>query len=326
MNRAEPKSHSHTPPPEYQADDGEYSRRENGLVSRKCPACGRWIGLGPKGGAWSFQQHVNSNSCAKERKKKELEAVRPTSKATNVFTPHPLPFMAPASLAPALPQQYIPSAFHLLANSSPSPHLATPSLRPSWSAPSSPQICSAPSYTHSHVALPSLALEPKWLPQVPTIPPPARKGCPGSLILWEPGDPATTYPFTLHSRNLKDSTPLPWTVELGERPGSLRLRSDECRGVSGPSQSCCQPCAGITSSTKYQQVEDHAKHDHKHRAYDKLNFEQLATRTHEKSSLLTKERSKVGFLGSPMYALASDKLFQGSVIGPPDPDPLTKVK
>ena len=308
MNCTDPPSHPHTPP-EHQPDHGEYCQCENSLKTRKCPRCNQWIGLGPKGGEWPFQQHIGSNSCTREKKRKELEAIHPVSKATsyaNVVTPHPLPLTTPASLGPThlfalgfhttLPQQFIPSAPWSLANPPPLalgayPRLTTlaslPSLGTSWSALSSPQICSAPSY--SHIAPPSLTLEPKLCPQLPPAPPLAQKTCTGSLVLWEAGDPATTYPFTLCSCNLKGSTLLLWAIKLGECPGSLWLCSDECLGVSGPSQSCCQPCAGITSSTKYQQAEDRAKHDHKHRAYDKLNFEQLEGRAQEKGGLLAKE-------------------------------------
>ena len=240
----------------------------------------------------------------KERRRKESEAAHLVSKSTNypeIPTLPPSPFAALATstsmLVPSAPHSLaglLPSALgsppsHLFALSPPPPSLKTSP----WSAPSSPHIHSISSHTSSHIALPSLALEPKQHSHWPTVSPLAQKKCPGSLILWEPGDPATTYPFNLHSFSLEGSATLPWTATIGERPGSLRLRSDDCDGVSGPSQSCCQPCAGIATSTKYQQVEGRAKNDCRHRAYDKLNWEQLVGRTREKSDLLAKERSKV---------------------------------
>lgn len=319
MYRADKSSQNmhHPPtPPKYLVNGNMYHRHENGSTSRQCSVCGRWIGLGPKGGEWSFQLHVNSTSCAKEREKKV--ATRPVSKSTS-YTEVPTsplsPFTTPTSLALAypfapgpftsLPHQFIPSAPcslagplpltpgsrppHLIALDPPPPSLGTSS----WSAPGSPQICSTPSYIRSHTALPSLALESAWCPQWSAVPPLAQKMCPGSLVLWEPGDPATTYPFNLHHQDLKSPIKLPWTVAVGERPGSLRLWSDNCTSVCDPSQSCCHSCAEITPSTRYQQVEDRAKNDSRHRAYDKLSWEQMAGRTREKGDLLAKERSKV---------------------------------
>lgn len=313
MHRVEPPhqnvSNPLIPPSESQTRSSTYCQHENGSISRKCLVCGRWIGLGPKGGEWSFQLHVGSSSCTKERKKMELEAARthPVSKTTSYAempTLPPSPFTLPASSDPVLVNN--PSATHPLTNllpstmdSHPPPFFALDppplSLRtPSWSAPSSPQICSTPSmYASSHMTLPSLTLESNWQSRWLAVSPLTQKKCLGSLVLWESGDPATAYPFNLHSCDLKDSITLPWAVTVGERPSSLRLRSESCRGVCGPSQSCCQDCAEITSSTKYQQLEDRAKNDHKHRAYDKLNWEQLVGRTREKSDLLVKERSKV---------------------------------
>ncbi|KAF9778156.1 hypothetical protein BJ322DRAFT_1025247 [Thelephora terrestris] len=291
------------PPLESSIQSGAYRQQENGSMSRKCPTCGKWIGLGPKGAEWSFQLHTGSNSCAKERKKMELEAARahPPSKSmgyTAIPMLPPSPFISPVSSAPALIDK--PSATRLLANVLPSTidsHLfpldpPSPSFGTlAWSAPGSPQVCSTPSIS-SHIALPSLMLESNWHPNWPALSPltqipPAQKSCPGSLVLWEPGDPATTYPFNLHSS--EGSSTLPWTVAVGERPGSLRLWSNSCGGVCDPSQPCCQDCAEITSSIKYQQADNRAKNDYKHRVYDKLNWEQLVKRTREKSDLLMKE-------------------------------------
>jgi len=205
----------------------------------------------------------------------------------------------------SLTQQFVPSAPHSLAGlpsltpRSCLPHLVALDPPPLslgmslWSAAGSPQICSTPSYIRSHIALPSLTLESAWCPQWSAVPPLAQKKCPGSLVLWEPGDPATTYPFNLHSQALKSSIKLPWVVAVGEHSGSLRLWSNNCSGVCDPSQSCCYSCAEITSSTKYQQAGDCAKSDSRHHAYDKLNWEQMAGRTREKGDLLKKERSKV---------------------------------
>ena len=261
MYRIEPLPQNAPDPPipptdECQANDGTY-RRENGLTSRLCPECNRWIGLGPKGGEWSFQLHVNSTSCVKERKKNVSEAAHPVTKST-IYTKIPTP---PPSLFTT------PVSFTL---DSPLPSLGVSS----WSAPSSPQICSSPSYARSRIALPSLSLESEWYSRQPAAPPLAQKKCPGSLVLWEPGDPATTYPFNLHRNNQERSTKPPWTVAVGERYGSLRLWSDSCCGICGPSESCCQACTAITSSTKYHQIEDRATNDHGHRAYDNLTWEQ----------------------------------------------------
>ena len=108
MNRTELPSHPHTPP-EHRPDHGEYGQRENRLKTRKCPECDQWIGLGPKGGEWPFEQHVGSNSCAREKKRKELEAIRPVSKATSYtdvvtsrppFSAMPAPFVLTYPLVP----------------------------------------------------------------------------------------------------------------------------------------------------------------------------------------------------------------------------------
>ena len=329
-----PPPHQNTPnppvsPSKSQIEGSAYCRHENGSVSRKCPTCGKWISLGPKGGEWSFQLHTGSSSCTKERKKVELEATRayPVSKTSSyaeIPTLPPSPFTLPASLGPGLVDG--PSATRLFANLLPSTtnsHLPPFTLNPppsslrtsSWSAPSSPQICSTPSYASSHMALPSLSLESKWRSHWLTVSPLTQKKCSGSLVLWEPGDPATTYPFNLHSHDPTGSAALPWTVGVGERPGSLRLRSDSCNGVCGPLESCCQDCAKITLSSGYQQLEHRAKNDHTHRAYDKLNWEQLVGRTREKSDLLMKERSKVWPLSSSMLTLDLTSLSKVESLG-----------
>ena len=274
-------THSPTPPTEYQVDQITYRRRENGQLSRECPECGRWIGLGSRGGHWSFDLHVKSASCVKEKERKTFEAAHPglrTTNDTNVPTSPPSPFIVSAALTPA--------------------HSFTPSMPPpprprSWSTPGSPQIPSSPSHIHEHLAVPSLTLGSGWNSYWPAVPPLPQKKCPGSLILWEPGDPATTYPFNLHSYDSNGPAKLPWTVAVGERPRSLRLWSDSCVGVCDPSRSCCQPCAKITSSAKYHQIVDRAKNDCSHRAYDKLNWQQVVRRVWEKNDLLMRERSKV---------------------------------
>ena len=165
------------------------------------------------------------------------------------------------------------------------------------------------------MALPSLLLESKWRSHWLTVSPLTQKKCSGSLVLWEPGDPATTYPVNLHSHDPTGSAALPWTVGVGERPGSLQLRSDSCNGVCGPLESCCQDCAKITSSSGYQQLEHRAKNDHTHWAYNKLNWEQLVGRTREKSDLLMKERSKVWPLGSSMLTLDLTSLSKIESLG-----------
>ena len=298
MHRAESSSqttHPTAPPTEYQVGQITYRRRENGQLSRKCPECGGWIGLGPKGGLWSFNLHVNSASCVKEKERKASHPGLRTASNAEVPTSLslPSPFTVPAAPVPThsstpgpcavLPQQFTPSTLP-----PPGPY--------SQSALSSPQILSSPSYTHDLLTLPSLVdfKPPGQYSQGPSaVLSPPQKRCPGSLDLWEPGDPATTYPFNLHSYDSEGPAKLPWTVAVGERPRSLRLWSDSCAGVCDPSRSCCQPCAEITSSTQYHQVVDRAKNDCSHWAYDKLNWEQVVRRVREKNDLLVRERSKV---------------------------------
>ena len=293
MHHTKPSSQntptSDVPLPEYQINSNTYRQCENGFLSQQCSACGRWIGLGPKGGEWPFRLHVNSTSCAKERKKKASGTAHLVSKSTScsqILTSPSSPVITPTFSAPTYP--FAPE-FHTPLPPQPVPSASPLSLRTSsWSAPSLPQICSTPSSTWTNIPLPSLTLESSWHSQQPVVLPP-QKMCPGSLVLWEHGDPAMTYPFNLHSQELKSSVKLPWMATVGERAGSLRLRSDNCGGICNTLQPCCHPCAKITSSTEYQRVEDHAKNDHKHRAYDILSWKQMTTRTREKSSLLVKQ-------------------------------------
>ena len=152
-----PPPHQNTPnppvsPSKSQIEGSVYCRHKNGSVSRKCPTCGKWIGLEPKGGEWSFQLHTSSSSCTKERKKVELEAARAypvlkTSSYAKIPTLPPSPFTLPTSLGLGLVDG--PSATRLFANLLPSTtnsHLPPFTLNPppsslrtsSWSAPSSP--------------------------------------------------------------------------------------------------------------------------------------------------------------------------------------------
>jgi hypothetical protein len=205
--------------------------------------------------------------------------------------PPPSPFIEPISSASTypsfpgfhipLPQQYLP------------PVPPPPSLRTfSWSAPSSPQIHPVPGICDQIVA-PSLTLESTWNLQKHPAPPFIQKSCLGSLVLWEPGNPATMYPFNLHSNDLRGHAKQPWSVTLSKCPGSLRLHSDSCSTICNTSQPCCQPCAEIMSTAKYRQVEDCAKSECRHRAYNMLTWEQMMARMREKSDLLAKEQSKV---------------------------------
>ncbi|KAF9642051.1 hypothetical protein BDM02DRAFT_3194012 [Thelephora ganbajun] len=119
MHRTEPPPRDIPNPPEYQIESNAHCRRENCSPSCQCPICGRWIGLGPKGGEWPFRLHVGSISCARERRKREPEAAHPVPESAGyveIPTLPSSPFTTPTSSASTL----VPSASHLLAN--PLPH------------------------------------------------------------------------------------------------------------------------------------------------------------------------------------------------------------
>lgn len=300
----------------------QYDRRPDGTVyrqstddkrSRQCQNCNSWIGLGPNGGEYSYRLHVGSSACTKA--KNALENSHATAKHSgNTRLPGAPSSFSTASLPPTLspsntlplqhPPHLPPPSSASLLSLYPSPLGPPPSFPPHpWSAPGSPQLFSSPLPLHSRtLVLPSLALEPATpSPQVPTLSP-AKQDCRGSLVLWESGDPATTYPYNLHSTNHDDTTRLPWQAMVGERSGSVRLRSNECQGTHIPSKPCCDMCAKIQSSARFQKIVDWARTDHKHRAYNKINWEQAVERARDKTDQLMKERTKVRSPNRNMYS------------------------
>ena len=312
----------------------QYERRPDGIVyrrspddklSRQCDKCSSWIGLGPHGGDYSYRLHRGSSTCIKAEKAREKsratekrsgdERVLSAPRSTTSTSPISSPSVGLSPLSPfnaSSPQQLIRPASSFVSPSSlyhahPSPLPSFPP--PSWSAPSSPQLFSTPlPHFNRELVLPSLTLESTTLsPPVLTLTP-VRHECRGSLVLWEPGDPATTYPYNLHSTNLDNRTRLPWQATVGERPNSVRLRSDECRGTCVMSQASCDPCTKIQLSATYQKIVDWARTDHKHRAYNRINWEQAVDRVNDKSAQLTTERTKVRL--PEMYTCPSDRLFR----------------
>ena len=295
---------------ERQPDGIVYRRSPDDKLSRQCDKCYSWIGLGPKGGEYSYHLHRGSSACIKAEKAQEKPCATskrsgdarvlgapPSISSTSSISFPPLGLSPVSPFNASSPRQFIHPASSFISPSSlyparPGPLPSFPP--PSWSAPSSPQLFSAPLPHPNHeLVLPSLALESTTLSSSALTPTPVIQECRGSLVLWEPGDPATTYPYNLHSTNLDNRTRLPWQATVGERPNSVRLRSDECRGTHVMSQASCNPCAKIQASAQYRKIVDWAQTDHKHRAYGKINWEQAVERVNDKSAQLTTERTKV---------------------------------
>ena len=308
---------------QYEYNGGVYCRGADDWIYRQCPTCSSWIGLRPKGSEYSFKLHVGSSACTKAKNAQESPHMCATSKHAGnthvVGAPSSSSVMSPSNSSPL--QQLVHPVYPLsigspfdekrrdsqthvassLVHTSPSNthsplHNTCPFPSTSlWSALSSPQLSSAPLPHYNHkLILPSLALESAtFLPLIQTQTTLMKQDCRGSLVLWESGDPATTYPYNLHSTSMDGTTRLPWQATVGERPNSLRLRSDECQGTCVPSQPCCGPCSKIQSSIKYRKIVDCARTDHAHRAYSKLSWEQVVERSREKADQLVKERTKV---------------------------------
>ncbi|KAF9643429.1 hypothetical protein BDM02DRAFT_1471780 [Thelephora ganbajun] len=185
-----------------------------GRLEKFCPRCEKWIGLGPRGGEYSFLVHQHGKRCRQiQQRKTRKNAAEELERSFGIHPPPTSPTVQAASSSVT----------------NPPPHL--PSHEPTHNKPHSPYFPPIinPLVTRS--------------PQLP---------CRGIQYKWELGNACKTYPFQYHDTGIPTWSAR--TGPPCSQGDIVSLESHSCTGFRDPSMEACLPCMNIPSSHEFKKV------------------------------------------------------------------------
>jgi hypothetical protein len=213
---------------------------QTGRWEKFCPDCEEWIGLGLRGGEWSFIMHQGGKRCRQiKQRKAQIAANEELLRSFGIYASPTSPIVE-ASSSPA--------------TTKPPPPL--PSHKSTDIKPPSPHVLPV---TTSSVTHP---------PQLP---------CTGIRYKWELGNVCKTYPFQYHETGTPTwfvgiGVPSP-------NGDIIELQSHECTRFRDPSMEACLSCTNVPTSREFKNVLRLASKDPSpNSAYIYLSWAQLEKR------------------------------------------------
>jgi len=233
------------------------------MLEKLCPNCGEWVGLGGRGGTYSFDLHQEGRQCHRAGELKMLSRAEETHPRR--FIPEPVSGHYPHRISESSPVQAISPYPNIpMATTSPtfSPLVSLPPLilpetpRPPPVTPETMELIPpfAPLLPCIPTSLPPIA---QLLEQAPLItsntgfPTATTVPCRGVRLKWEYGPSSKTYPFQYH-----DTDNLPWSVTTRRPPDPdvIHIQAFSCTLWHNASTEACSECLKVPSSDKFQSL------------------------------------------------------------------------